>query len=189
MPLKVKTSKKDAGISRAVLGSTKTGGNSLPPVGGNEFHAVDASARVWNTQKPVEIRCRQFAGTKILRGGCVRTGLGSAGTGGNSLPAVGGNEFCAADTSARVWNRLEPAEIRCRRLAGTNFVRRMRPRGFGERKNRRKFLAAGLRERISCGGCVRAGLEHAKARGLYPFAYNPALPRAASPLALCRRCL
>ena len=144
MLLKVKTSKKDAGISRAVRGSAKTGGNSLPPVGGNEFCAVDASARVWSRLEPPEIPCQRFAGTnfvrrmrprgfgkrrnrrkfvadgwreRILCGGCVRAVLEQAKTGGNSLPPVGGNEFCAADASARVWNRQKPAEIHCRRFA------------------------------------------------------------------------
>ena len=145
-------------------------------------------ARVWNRQKPAEIRCRRFAGTnfarwmrprgfgtgknrwkflaadlreRILCGGCVRAGLeqartggnslptfgekefcavdtsarvwGSAETGGNSLPAFCGSEFCAADASARVGGTLEPAEIPCRRFAGRNFLRRIRPRGFGTR--------------------------------------------------------
>ena len=180
------------GYVRAVREQAETGGNSLPTVCGNEFLAADASAQFGKAQKPAEIRCRRFAGRNFLRrirprgfgkrknrrkfvgdvwregiscGRFVRAGLGSAETGGNSLPTVGGNEFCAADTSARVWNRLEPAEIRCRRLAGTNFVRRMRPRSSGERRNRRKFVADDLREGILRGGYVRAVREQAKTGG------------------------
>ena len=180
------------GYVRTVRGSAKTGGNSLPTVGGNEFLAVDTSARVWEAQKPVEIRCRRLAGTNFLRrmrprgfgtgknqrkfvaddlrerilcGGYVRAVRGSAETGGNSLPPVCGNEFPAADASAQFGEAQKPAEIRCRRFAGRNFARRIRPRSSGKRRNRRKFVADGLRERILCGGYVRAVLEQAKTGG------------------------
>ena len=161
------------GFVRAGLEHARTGGNSLPTVCGNEFHAADSSARVWNRLEPAEIRCRRLAGTNFMRrirprssgkrrnrrkfvadglrerilcGGCVRAGLEQAKTGGNSLPAVCGKEFLASDASARVGNTQKPAEIPCRRFAGMNFLRRMRPRSSGERKNRRKFIADDLPE-------------------------------------------
>ncbi|MBD5410721.1 MAG: hypothetical protein HDR53_06545 [Treponema sp.] len=102
--------------------------------------------------------------TRKKDAGISRAGLGSAETGGNSLPAVCGKEFLAVDASTRVWGAQKPAEIPCRRFAGTNFARRMRPRGFGTGKNRRKFVAADLREGISCGGCVRAILVKVRCR-------------------------